>query len=179
MPSTRAVWSPSSSITIAEDEYLALAGAEGCERQLQLGREPFDELGLLCLGLGGSLFAPVAPGLRPEPVEGGRARDPEQPGPGAAAAWVEPRPLAEGLLERGPCQVVGERAVAGQVEQVAEDVVEMPLGGIGERGRRRGGLRQGRVSVIASTTVLRHRVPGMSHRVPDHSVVAVASHRTS
>ena len=79
----------------AEDEHLALAGAEGCERQLELGREPFDELGLLRLGLGGGLLAPVAPGLGPEPVERGRAGDPEQPRAGAAAAWVEPRPLAE------------------------------------------------------------------------------------
>ena len=40
-------------------------------------------------------------------------------------------------------EVVGERPVAGQVEQVAEDVVEVPLGGIGERGRRGHRLRQG------------------------------------
>src|SRR4029079_7050310 len=51
----------------AEDEHLALAHTHRREREWELGRQPFDEVRLLRLGLGCGLLAAVAPGFGPEP----------------------------------------------------------------------------------------------------------------
>src|SRR5690242_13472242 len=78
------------------------------------------------------MLAPPSALLRAKPVERGRPGYGEQPGAGGAATRVEAAPAPESLLERLCGQILGQRRVAAQVEQVPVDVVEMLLGDRGE-----------------------------------------------
>src|SRR5918994_3623103 len=128
----------------AQRDHLALGGAQRRDRRFQIGREPLAE-GLPDLVRGGDpLLAAPSPVLAPEPVERGRARDLAEPRAGRGAARVETRPQTKRLLERVRGQILGERAVAGQVHEIAVHVVEVLLCGRGERGRPSGLSSQSR-----------------------------------
>ena len=129
----------------AERDHLALAGAEGRERDLERGREPFDEVGLVRLRLGGRLLAPVPSRFGAEPVEGGRAGDPEQPRAGTAAAGIEARPVAEAPSRTSRPR--DRRRAGGRGS-----------GRGGSRRRRRGGARPRRRRSAAPSVSLRGRV---------------------
>src|SRR5262249_56810739 len=62
-----------------------------------------------------------------EVVEGGGAGELAEPGARAAAPGVEAAPQPQRLLERLGGQILGDAAIAGQVDEVAVDVVEMAL----------------------------------------------------
>ena len=141
MPRMRAVSRPSSSITIRRARTSRSPTLRVASAVWSPAERPFHEVGLVCFGLGSGLLAPSAPRLGAKPVEGRRARDPEQPGAGAAPSGVETRPPAQRLFERRTGEVVRERSVAGQIEQVAEHVVEVALGRVGERRWRLGASR--------------------------------------
>src|SRR5205085_6048501 len=63
-----------------------------------------------------------------------RARDLAQPGAGAPPGRVEPGPRTKSSLERLGGQFLRGRAVAGQVDEIAVDVVQMLLGNRGKPG---------------------------------------------
>ena len=69
----------------------------------------------------------AAPALGAQVIERARAGDREQPAARACAARVEAVALAPGALERVGREVLGERAVAREVDEVAVDVAEMRL----------------------------------------------------
>ena len=117
----------------AERDHLALAGGQRAQRRLEVGREPLDEPLLDPLGLGGELLAPRAPALGAEVVERDRARDLAEPGARRAAVGVEAVPEAQRALERLAGEILGGRPVAREPGEVAVDVVEVRLGGLGER----------------------------------------------
>ena len=167
MPSTRAVCSPSSSITIRSASTSRSPALSVASASWRAGDRPSTKSASCASGSAAassrrrrrdSARNQSSAVVRAIPSSHVRAR---------AAARVEARPLAERLLERRAREVVRERAVARQVEQVAEDVVEMLLGRVGERLAARRCCVRGRVSVIACTTVLRRRVAVASHRLPD------------
>src|SRR5206468_5995864 len=99
---------------------------------LERRREALRERRLRDLVHSGRLLASPASGLGSEPVERRRARDPEQPGAWAAATWIETVPDTQRLLERLAGEILGENAVAREVDEVAVDVVEVRLRGGGE-----------------------------------------------
>ncbi len=106
----------------------------------------------------GALLATLAPRVGAEPIERRRACDGEQPRTMCSAARIEPLPAAERRLERLARQVLGERPVLRQVQEVAVDVVEQLFGD--RRERRRGqSVRRGASSVTACMPVLRRRRP--------------------
>ena len=76
---------------------------------------------------------PTAALLGTKVVERRRAGDLTQPGPGAAAAGVEPPPRPERLLERLAGEILRQRAIPGQEQQIAVHGVELRLG----HGRKR------------------------------------------
>src|SRR5207302_6287350 len=96
-----------------------------------------SELGRLDVALlfGGELLAPPASRLRAEVVERGAARDHAQPGARRGTTRVEATPRAQRALERLAGEILGERRVAREDEQVAVDVVEVSLGDRGEARR--------------------------------------------
>ena len=80
-----------------------------------------------------ALLAALAPGLGPEPVDGSGVGDATQPGARRAAARVEAPPAAERPLERLRREILRRRAVAGEIDEVAVDGVEILGDDVGER----------------------------------------------
>ena len=143
-PEQRAVSSPSSSSTTRSAITSRSPAVRARSPSSSSGENPSPNA---CSRPAAARAPPPAPRacggarLGAEPVERGRARDREQPGPRRSAARVELPPAPERGLERLARQVLGEGPVLRQVEQVAVDVVEQLLGDGGERRRR--GLRPG------------------------------------
>jgi hypothetical protein len=140
----------------AESHDLALAGAQRGERGLELRRETLDECLLHAVGRRGRLLAPAAARLGAEPVERGRPRDTEEPRARAAATRVEAPPQTQCLLEGRAREVLGGFAVASEVEEVPEHVVELRLGGLGEAAWRLDGerlLERHRVHIVSTPLV--------------------------
>src|SRR5262245_51466725 len=113
----------------AHRDHLALAGGEALERRLErrrvaLAEIPLDRSRLQQRVRPLTLSAPL---LGTEVVEGGRAREREQPGFRRPSPRIEAPQAAERPLEGLGREVLGDRAVAGQVEQVAEHPVEVLL----------------------------------------------------
>src|SRR3954452_21061334 len=117
----------------AQRDDLALAGGEDGERRLQIGREPFGEALLEALRDGGELLALRTPALASEVVERDRARHLAEPGPGGAAARVEPVPEPQRALERLACEILGGGTVAREPGEVPVHGVEGRLGCLRER----------------------------------------------
>src|SRR5581483_8620465 len=114
----------------AQCDHLALARGQALERSLERGRVAVAEHVALDHALLEQRVRPLASPatlLGAEVVESGRACQREQPGPRRPAARVEPLQAAKRPLEGLGGEVLGDRAVPGQVEQVAEDAVEVLL----------------------------------------------------
>ena len=82
-------------------------------------------------------LASTATLFRSEVVERRRAGDLAEPGALGASGRVESVPQANGALEGLGGQILGRLRVAREVQDVPVDVVQVPLGGIGERARHR------------------------------------------
>ena len=139
IPSTRAASSPSSSSrtrSAITSRSPALSDASAASSS---GDSPSANDGLDALRRGAPLLAAAPPLLGAEPVERGRAGDLAEPGAGARASRVEAPPELQRLLERLGGEILGERRVARQVDEVAVDVVEVRLRRRREA-RRAGGL---------------------------------------
>ena len=151
----RAVSSPSRSsrtrsATTSRSPALSYASAASSS-----GDSPSAKRGSCCASGGDRAFAPPPALLGAEPVERGRAGDVQQPGARGAAARVEARPEPQRLLEGLAREILGERAVACQVEQVAVHVVQVLLrDGCEGRPRRRAAAA---VRVIVCTSSVRRR----------------------
>jgi hypothetical protein len=110
----------------AQRHDLALSGGERLEALCELGGEALAdgrELGR-ALGGSGSLLSLSTSRIRPEPVEGGRPCDREQPRARCPPPRVEPPPLLERGLEGLAREVLRDGPVLRQVQQVAVHVVE-------------------------------------------------------
>ena len=132
IPSTRAASSLSSSSRTRSAITSRSPALSSRSADSSSGERPSDEPGVEPVRHRRPLLAPAPALLRPEPVERSRAGDLAEPGAGAAAARVEPAPVLERLLERVGGQVLGQRAVAGQVDEIGVHVVEMLLCGRGK-----------------------------------------------
>ena len=131
------------------------------ERRLELGRESLDERLVDPLRQRRRLLPLPASRLGSEPVERRRAGDAEQPGARASALRIEPLPQAKCLLERRAGEILGGRRSRVRYEQVAEDVVEVRLGDLGERLRRVAPAAGGRSSSRARSSYAAD--PGRGH----------------
>ena len=162
MPSTRAVGVAVELEHDPQREHLALAGAQGRERRLELGREPLDEALLDALGQRGGLLAPAPSRLGAEPVERGRPRDPEQPGSRAAAPCGRTCSRGEApsrtSSSRGPRRSRGRGSGRAGSRRRRRGAPRRP-----RRGSRAGALASGCSSVIACTPLLRRRGSSASH----------------
>src|SRR5581483_3208749 len=139
----------------AQRDHLAFPGGEARERPVELGAEAFERRVLVTVGDRSRLLAPPAPLLGAEPVEPDRA--------GAASSGIEAAPQPQRLLEGVTRQVLRERGVAAEVEQVAVDVVEVLLGH-GREGRPRAeSLLSGRVERHGVHALITPHVPPASH----------------
>src|SRR5688572_13164956 len=110
----------------AERDDLALARGQRLQAFLQLGGEALSERVRVATTLRrlGTLLALPAPRIGAKPVERSRARDSEKPSARRTSAGIEPPPLLERGLERLARQVLCDRPVLRQIEEVAIDVVE-------------------------------------------------------
>ena len=111
----------------AQRHDLALRRRQPMQSLLELRRQAVGEDGLLEQRLVAdvALLAPLAPGLGPEPVDGGGVRDAAEPRARRAAARVEAAPAAERPLEGLRREILRRRPVAGEVDEVAVDGVEV------------------------------------------------------
>src|SRR4051794_8475602 len=137
----------------AQRDHFPLACAQAAQPGLELGREAVGELLLERLGRRGELLAPHAAALGAEVVEGDRARDLAEPGPGGAALRVEAVPQPQRALERLAGEVLGHEAVAREPREVAVDVVQVALGGVGEAHARPTPLRPLASRTLCATTL--------------------------
>src|SRR4051812_1110327 len=130
----------------AERDQLALGRRQPSECAVERGGEALGEARLLGLRqlARERVLAADASSLGPEMVERDRAGELAEPGPGAAAGLVEAVPEADGALEGLGGQILREAAVAGQVGEVAVDVVQVLRRGLLERGHRRSYAAGGR-----------------------------------
>ena len=135
IPSTRAASSPSRSSRIAERDHLALARAEPARAASRSGDNPSAKEASTCSGVAvrsSRLFR--------------RSSERNQSSAVVRAIWQShvralPRgrrsaPEPQRLLERVRGEVLGERAVAGQIDEIAVHVVEVLLCGRSKRGRQ-------------------------------------------
>jgi hypothetical protein len=118
-------YSPSSSTRSITGSSSSVRSGTPCRSEL--GREPeLDRRDLLpARGERVALLAPAAPALRPEVVERHAAADPAEPRPLGAAPRVETAPGPERLLERLGRQLLGERRIGGEHEQVTVHGIEV------------------------------------------------------
>src|SRR5581483_12489820 len=103
--------------------------------------------------------------IGPQPVEGDAARDRAQPRSRRAAPRVEAAPRAKSLLEGLGGDVLGRGTVAGQVDDVRVDGVELPGDDLGEAGAGGDGCRQGRrgrvhARLYGAAPAIRHTAQG-------------------
>src|SRR5438477_10197272 len=118
----------------AQRDHLALAGRQLSQRLLERAGQSVDELADELLTPAEGILPPSAARLRAEPVDRDVVRDLAQPRARRASARVEATPRAERLLECLGGEILGGRAVAGEVDEVAVDRVELLGDDLGEAG---------------------------------------------
>ena len=156
-----------------EGDDLALAGCELEQSRVELGREPLERLvrRVARLGRPRSLLAPSPCGCRrgtgPSAVERAIARSQVRAVP---RYRVELPPPAKRGLERLAGEILGERSVLREVEEVAVDVVEERLG---DGGERRGPIARP-VSCVGASMSRHARRIYAADRVRRHKVIAHA-----
>src|SRR5262245_3446670 len=119
----------------AQRDHLALAGGKAVKRRLERRRVAVAEhlaLDRSRVQQGVGPLTLSTPLFGAEVIEGGRARQREEPRLRRSSPRVEAPQAPERPLEGLGREVLGNRAVPGQVEQVAENAVEVLLADCGE-----------------------------------------------
>ena len=116
----------------AQRDDLAVGCTQPSEARLERGRVAVAQAGCIRRGafglaLRGEPLARAAALLGTQVVERTGARDREQPAARARAARVEAIAPLPGPLERVGREILGQRAVAGEVDEIAMNVAEMRL----------------------------------------------------
>ena len=163
IPRTRAVASPSSSSTIRSASTSRSPALRERSAVSSSGESPSTNASSTRSCDGGRLLAPPAARLGAEPVERRRPRDPEQPGPGAAATAGRTAPRggapSRTWSSRDPRPSRGRGSGRGGSRTRRRGAPRRP-----RRGSAAGRVASGCSSVIACTPSLRRRPSSVSHR---------------